>query len=140
MLRGATHIAISLLLALSAVSCGSGGNGASASGSVQNGIEGNFSILSYNVAGLLEGLGSGVDNLENTLGAGVGPHHEAVEVAEPLQGLVEHPDEGDERHELSQRELIPQHLLAAKVPNEEHAEAHEEVGHHDLYRVSSDDL
>jgi hypothetical protein len=56
MLRGATHIAISLLLALSAVSCGSGGNGTSASGSVQNGIEGNFSILSYNVAGLLEGL------------------------------------------------------------------------------------
>ena len=56
MFRGATNIAVSLILFLSVVSCGSGGNGTSVSGSVQKGLEGNFSVLSYNVAGLLEGL------------------------------------------------------------------------------------
>ena len=81
--------------------------------------------------GIAERLGAGIDHLKNALGTGEGADHEAVEVAEPLERPVEHPQVGDEGHQLAQTQLRPEDLTSAKIPDEKGAEAHEEVGDHE---------
>ena len=82
-------------------------------------------------AGVVERFGLGVDYLEDALGAGEGADHEAVEVAEPLERTVEHPQVRDEGHQLAQMQLLAQNLTPPEIPDEEGAEAHEEVGDHE---------
>ena len=82
-------------------------------------------------AGMVKRLGGRIDDFKDALGPGKGPHHEAVEIAKPLERVVEHPQIGDKGHQLPQRQLAANDLLTAEIPHEEPAKTHKEVGHHE---------
>ena len=84
--------------------------------------------------GMVKRLGGRIDDFKDALRASKGPHHEAVEVAKPLEWVVEHPQIGDKGHQLPQRQLAANDLLTAEIPHEKPAKTHEEVGHHEEHQ------
>ena len=77
--------------------------------------------------GVFVRLGRGVEDLEDPLGAGKGPGHPGIDLAEPLYGSVEQPHIAVEGQQGADAQGTAQDLAAPKVPDDGHPHAADQV-------------
>ena len=82
-----------------------------------------FHLRHGNGARVRVGLGRGVDDLEDPLGARERPGHPGIDHSKPLQGTIDHPHVGVECQQRSQCKLTGKDFPATEEPDDQDAQA-----------------